>query len=101
MYQKKEIAPEEAETYQKSGRKVRISGIITTSGIEYEFPKGKAARIVGDQINSTGSPVTKKTWMELEKANIQKIMRDRFLRALKVSTKDGDTYKVESKSFVI
>lgn len=95
----KDMATEKAEAYSKAGKKIRIIGVITTSGERIDFPKKDSAKIVGDKIVSTGSPVVKKTWTELEKANIQVTSKDAKGRVIELRTKDKNIYKVEEDSY--
>ncbi|MEE9502718.1 MAG: hypothetical protein V3V48_11630 [Candidatus Aminicenantaceae bacterium] len=99
VHQVKKMAPEKAEAYSKAGKKVRIIGVVTISGERFDFPKKNPGTILGDKIVSTGSPVSKKTWMELEKSNIQRISKDAKDEVVELTTKDGKIHRVEKDSY--
>jgi hypothetical protein len=99
IYHTEEIAPEKAETYSIAGKKVRIVEVVTISGERIDFPKKNPGTIVGDKIVSIGSPVEKKTWTELDSANIIVTRKDAKGRVIELRTKDGDIYKVDTDSY--
>jgi hypothetical protein len=99
VHRVEEMAAEKAEAKNQAGKKVRIMSIVTDSGESIDFPKGYPGAIVGDNIVSTGSPVARKTWTELDKADIKATSKDSQGKVIELRTEDGKIYKVEKDTY--
>jgi len=76
------------------GKNVTILSVATTSGEHIEFLKDRPGRIHKDNIIGTVRIVRKE--VEIDRANIKDIIRNKKGKILAITNKDGNTYYIIS-----